>query len=135
MTVPSPKVAPKRRRRLPPALAVNIWKPGQSGNPAGHSGLYGEPVRLARQAAPGAIKRLIQLLASEDERVASVAANAILERAFGKAREYDPNKERVEQPPFDPSKLSPDELHIVEAALRMMLRASGTDDHRALDDR
>jgi hypothetical protein len=41
-------------------------------------------VRLARQAAPHAILRLIELMDSEDERVAAVACNSILDRAFGK---------------------------------------------------
>ena len=74
--------APKRA--LPPALAANRWKPGQSGNPSGNSGEYGRTVRLARQAAPYAVQRLIQLMDSEDERVAAVACNSILDRAFGK---------------------------------------------------
>jgi len=51
--------APKRA--LPPALAANLWQPGQSGNPSGHSGEYGEAMRLARQAAPDAVRRLIEL--------------------------------------------------------------------------
>jgi hypothetical protein len=74
--------APKRV--LPAALADNRWRPGQSGNPSGHSGEYGQAMRLARQAAPYAVHRLIALMDSEDERVAAVAANAILDRAFGK---------------------------------------------------
>jgi hypothetical protein len=40
----------------------------------------------ARQASPYAIQRLIQLMDSEDERVAAVACNAILDRAFGKPK-------------------------------------------------
>jgi hypothetical protein len=74
--------APKRN--LPPALAAHRWRPGQSGNPAGHSGTYGEAVKLARAAAPKAVDRLIELIDSADERVAAVASNAILDRAFGK---------------------------------------------------
>ena len=72
------------KRALPPALAANRWKPGQSGNPSGHSGAYGEAVRLAQKAAPDALRRLIELMNSEDERVAVVACNSILDRAFGK---------------------------------------------------
>jgi len=71
-------------RALPPALAARRWKPGQSGNPSGHSGEYGQAVRLARQAAPYAVQRLIQLMDSDDERVAAVACNSILDRAFGR---------------------------------------------------
>lgn len=79
-----------RKRKLPSALAANRWQPGQSGNPSGHSGEYGEAMRLARQAAPDAVRRLTELMQSEDERVAAVACNAILDRAFGKPKEYDP---------------------------------------------
>jgi hypothetical protein len=41
-------------------------------------------MRLAKQAAPYAILRLIALMDSDDERVAVVAYNSILDRAFGK---------------------------------------------------
>jgi hypothetical protein len=74
--------APKKA--LPAALAPNRWRPGQSGNSSGHSGEYGQAVRLACQAAPYAIHRLIALMDSLDERVAAVACNSILDRAFGK---------------------------------------------------
>jgi hypothetical protein len=40
--------------------------------------------KLARAAAPKAVDRLIELIDSADERVAAVACNAILDRAFGK---------------------------------------------------
>jgi hypothetical protein len=49
--------APKRA--LPPALAANRWKRGQSGNLSGHSGAYGEAMKLAQAAAPQAICRLM----------------------------------------------------------------------------
>jgi hypothetical protein len=74
--------APKRI--LPPALVANRWRPGQSGNPSGHSGEYGEAMKLARAAAPKALDRLIELIDSTDERVAVVASNGVLDRAFGK---------------------------------------------------
>jgi hypothetical protein len=48
--------APKRA--LPPALAANPWGQGQSGNHSGHSGEYGQAMRLASQAAPYAVQRL-----------------------------------------------------------------------------
>jgi hypothetical protein len=85
--VGSPSVAPKGRT-LHPVLAANRWKPGQSGNPSGNSGEYGDAMRLARQAAPSAVLRLVELIHSDDERVAAVACNAILDRAFGKPREH-----------------------------------------------
>jgi hypothetical protein len=87
--------APKKA--LSPALAANRWRPGQSGNPSGHSGEYGQAVRLARQAAPHAILRLIALMDSEDERVAAVACNSVLDRAFGKPGLVMEEKDSIEQ--------------------------------------
>jgi hypothetical protein len=84
------------KRALPPALAANRWKPGQSGNPSGHSGEYGQVMRLARQASFRAIQRLITLMESEDERVAAVACNSILDRAFGKAGLVKDEKDSLE---------------------------------------
>ena len=43
-------------------------------------------MKLARQAAPRAVQRLIELMDSEDERVAAVACNSILDRALGKPK-------------------------------------------------
>src|SRR5271169_2953354 len=63
-----------------------MWKPGQSGNPTGHCGEYGTAMKLAREAAPDAVRRLIELMDSEDERVAVVACNSVLDRAFGKPK-------------------------------------------------
>jgi len=86
--------APKRT--LPPALAANRWQPGQSGNPSGHNGEYGQAMKLARQAAPDAVRRLIELLNSEDERVAAVACNSILDRALGKPKAVEEEKNDME---------------------------------------
>ena len=84
------------KRVLPPALVVNRWRPGQSGNPAGHSGEYGQAMKLARQAAPYAVRRLIELMDSTDQRVAAVACGAILDRAFGKPGPAKEEKDDME---------------------------------------
>jgi hypothetical protein len=64
--------------------------------PSGHSGEYGQAVRLARQAAPYAVHRLIQLMDSEDPRVATVACNAILDRGLGKPGPVKEEKDDLE---------------------------------------
>jgi hypothetical protein len=133
--------APKRR--LPSALAANRWRPGQSGNPSGHSGEYGEAMRLARQAAPDAVRRLTEMAevddshrhddesllpfsSGADHRVVTVAANALIERAFGKPREYDPTAEQAQQKPaFDPSLYTFEELEQLYAALAIVARRQG----------
>ncbi len=115
-------------------------KIGAPGNPLGHSGAYGEAMRLARQAAPNAVRRLIELAEIDqvdengnllplsknaDPRVVIVAANAVIERAFGKPKEYDPSKERDPNPPrFDPRLLTPEQLDLVEHALKLMVQAT-----------
>src|SRR5579864_289979 len=68
------------------AFLARTWKPGESGNPSGHSGEYGEVLKLARALSVRAIERLGELIESADERVAVVAANAVLDRALGKPR-------------------------------------------------
>jgi hypothetical protein len=73
-------------KTLSPAFLANTWRPGQSGNPGGHSGLYGEAVKLARGLSLRAVQRLGELLESEDERVSVVACNSLLDRAFGKPK-------------------------------------------------
>jgi hypothetical protein len=73
-----------------------MWKPGQSGNPTGHCGEYGAAMKLAQEAAPDAVRRLIELMNSEDERVAAVACNAILDRAFGKPGPTKEEKDDLE---------------------------------------
>ena len=72
-------------KSLSPAFLANTWRPGQSGNPGGHSGLYGEAVKLARCLSLRAVQRLGELMESEDERVAVVACNSLLDRGLGKA--------------------------------------------------
>jgi len=82
-----------------PKHGAGWLKPVQKGDPArnpnGNRGSdYVETLRLARQAAPDAMRKLIAKMDSPDDRVAVVAQQAVLERAFGKPREYDPKLDR-----------------------------------------
>ena len=81
----------ERAKTVPLALVQHAFKPGQSGNPGGRTASFVECQRLAREASPDAMRRLIELMASPDERVALMAADKVLERAWGKPREYDPD--------------------------------------------
>jgi hypothetical protein len=129
-------------RRLPPALAANCWRPGQSGNPSGHSGEYGEAIRLARQAAPWAVRRLIELaeldqlddqgnliplkeLPEADRRVVTVAANSLLDRAFGKPKPFDPkvDAETPLQAALQAEKLTQRELDAISELAEARLEA------------
>ena len=66
-----------------PDLATR-FKPGQSGNPRGRPKVAAEARELARQHGPRALERLVELIESDDERVALMAAKEILDRAYGK---------------------------------------------------
>ena len=81
-------------RDVPEAARKYKWPPGQSGNPSGRGGLYHECRRLASEASPTAMMRLIELMNAEDERVAYMASVAILDRAGVKPKEYDPGEEQ-----------------------------------------
>jgi hypothetical protein len=88
-----PAMSARKVRTLSPAFLANSWRPGQSGNPAGHTGLYGEAVKLARALSLRAVQRLGELMESEDERVSVVACNALLDRAFGKPKAAEEEKD------------------------------------------
>src|SRR5260370_38196484 len=77
---------------------------GKSGNPGGRTKQFAQCQRLCREASPDAARRLIELIQSEDERVALMAADKVFERAWGRPKEFDPNAETPKKaPPFDPS--------------------------------
>jgi len=58
---------------------------GCSGNPGGRPKVEGDVRELAREHGPDAIRRLVQLMHSPNERVAVAACAAILDRAYGRA--------------------------------------------------
>jgi hypothetical protein len=88
---PRLKAAPaeQEKRAIPPALAAHSWRPGQSGNPGGRTPEFADCQRLCREASPEAARRLIGLMYSEDERVALMAADKVLDRAWGRPKEPD----------------------------------------------
>src|SRR6266404_809242 len=52
---------------------------GKSGNPGGRSKKFAQCQRLCREASPDAARRLIELMQSEDERVALMAADKVFD--------------------------------------------------------
>ena len=121
---------------LPPALRARQWAPGESGNPGGRGGLYHEVQRLAREASPSAVQRLIELaqldrvdeegkllpLTSDaDHRVVMMASSTLIERGFGKPRDdYDPRADEPPRPKFDPALFTSAQLKQIEATSRMV---------------
>jgi hypothetical protein len=71
----------------PPAIARTArgyFAAGVSGNPQGRPPLPREMKEVLESAAPRAIARLIELIESDDERVAAACANSVLDRLYGK---------------------------------------------------
>lgn len=93
------------------------FQKGQSGNPGGKSEGQKECLALAREASPIAMKKLIDLMQSYDDRVAIMAADKVLERAYGKAKEQ-PAEDSA--PKIDLSKCPPEALALIKQALAMM---------------
>lgn len=87
---------------------------GEVRNPTGHTGRYGEVVRLCQNASPEIAKRLIQIALdpNEDSRVSVVAAQEIFNRAFGKPK-AEVKTTDTQPVTLDASKLSDRELEIL----------------------
>lgn len=62
------------------------WKPGQSGNPNGRPKKVMSIAKLAEESGEKALKQLVKLIDSTDERVSLQAAMAVLDRAVGKPK-------------------------------------------------
>jgi hypothetical protein len=84
---PSGDTATSSGVKKPGGIAnLTPWKPGQSGNPKGRSKAQAEVEVLARDRSKRALERIIELIDSDDERVALMAAKEVLDRAFGKSK-------------------------------------------------
>jgi hypothetical protein len=68
---------------------------------------------------------LIPIPINADRRTVLVASQWLYETAWGKPKEYDATKEAdPNKPKFDPSRLSPEQLNLVEYALKLMVQAT-----------
>jgi hypothetical protein len=108
---------------LNPAFAARIWRPGQSGNPGGKGGRFQEVQRICREASPDAARKLVALIDDEDARIAGWACDKVLERAYGKPKEYDPRAEEPETPAIDPAQFTPKQREQIKRVLMMLLGA------------
>ena len=95
---------------------IRSWKPGQSGNPGGIGGEYRATVQLARQKSREAMNRLIELMQSSDERVAFMAAEAVLKRAWGNRE--PPQDDKSNGVRLDLSRLTLDQIKTLAIAVQ-----------------
>src|SRR6478672_13779709 len=102
------------------------FQKGKSGNPGGRTKQFAQCQRLCREDSPEAARRLIELMQSEDERVALMAADKVFERAWGRPKEYDPNAEAPKKaPPFDPKLYTTEELRRMQEVMNMIAVRQG----------
>jgi hypothetical protein len=124
---PMPATPPEPAYRVPShgKGRLRVIRPGESGNPSGLSGRYGEVVRLARQASPEAMRAMIEIMRNPDEetRARIVAIEGILNRAFGRPREMQPD---APAPLVDVNRMSEVQLGLLIEALRLAKAARST---------
>ena len=89
--------------------------------------LFAEVQKIYRECSPAAAKEMCRLaLEAEDERVRSVCLGMVLERAWGRPKEYDPNAETPKKaPPFDPKLYTTDELRQMQEVMTMIAVRQG----------
>ena len=114
---PSPADTPPRYRVPSHGHGrLRVLQPGETANPSGHGGRYHEVVKLAREASPEAMQTLIEIMrdADEETRARIVAIEGILNRAFGRPREMQPE---AAAPPLDLTAVSEEKLLLIIKAL------------------
>jgi hypothetical protein len=107
------------------------WQPGQRGNPENkRPDDYLACQKACRERSPEAVEKVSELMrTSSDERVQYMAATWIVERAFGKAKEYDPNAAREAGASLDVATLTREELDVLlEITRRGAVRQAAPDD-------
>jgi len=84
---------------------------------------YDESRHIARIASPKMMRELIKIVEDqeEDNRVRSVCAIAVLDRAGLRPIDYDPNEGKDQREPFEPRDYTPEELAVLEAAFKLMV--------------
>jgi hypothetical protein len=87
------------------------FRKGSAGNPGGVPSRYHEAMRIARENSAEAMLTLVAHLKDPDGRVAVTSANLILERAFGKPREF--KEDQLGEAHIDLRSLSAAELAIL----------------------
>ena len=89
--------------------------------------LFAEVQKIYRECSPAAAREMCRLaLEAEDERVRSVCAGMVMDRAWGKPREYDPDKEAPKKaPPFDPKLYTTEELRRMQEVMMMIAVRQG----------
>jgi hypothetical protein len=89
--------------------------------------LFAEVQKIYRECSPAAAREMCRLaLEAEDERVRSVCLGMVMDRAWGRPKEFDPNAEAPKKaPPFNPDLYTTEELRQMQAVMKMMAIRQG----------
>src|ERR1700720_252930 len=89
--------------------------------------VFAEVQQIYRECSPAAAREICRLaLEAEDERVRSVCAGMVMDRAWGRPKEYDPNAEAPKKaPPFNPKLYTTEELKQMQAVMTMIAIRQG----------
>lgn len=104
-------------------VGARPWVKGQSGNPGGVGGKFREAQRIARDASPEAMRKMVELLDSDDERIVGFASKELMLHAWGAPKTYDPSEEMPDNPAIDPSQFTPAQRKQLRRMLEMLLKA------------
>jgi hypothetical protein len=99
-------ITPKHGKGL-----LRPWRKGETGRVSTVASRYTETQQYARQHSLEAMRTLVERLRDPDGRIAVVAANSLLERAWGKVREQKPEEQQQMQ--LDLSSLDAAELALL----------------------
>ena len=89
------------------------WQKGERGNPNNRLGEYHEVRSLARKTSLVAMHKLIAKMDFDDERVALIAIQAVLERAWGPPRAVDLSELNRPAMQFDLRQLTREEIQLL----------------------
>jgi len=92
-----------------------------------HSKYWSEIQDIYRAGSPAAAREMVHLATeAEDERTRAICSGKVMDRAWGKPREYDPDKEAPKKPPpFDPSLYTTEELRQMQKVMKMIAVRQG----------
>lgn len=69
---------------------IKPFQKGVATNPTGRNGLWVQVQQMCRTKSPEAVNKLVELMSCDDERVAMMAAQKVLEWAWGAPQPYKP---------------------------------------------
>jgi hypothetical protein len=92
-----------------------------------HVSYWSEVQEIYRSNSPAAAREMCRLaLEAEDDRTRAVCVGMVLERAWGRPKDFDPNQETPKKaPPFDPKLYTTDELRRMQEVMLMIAQRQG----------